>query len=79
MIQNGQKVKDLVTGFEGIVTGRVEYLTGCNQVLVTPRVKDGGDAIEARWFDEDRVEVTEAQPIRLPHTANGADKPAPVR
>ena len=43
----GQKVKDSITGFAGIVTGRAEYITGCHQILVQPPVKnakDGGDS-----------------------------------
>lgn len=31
MIILGRKVRDKVTGFEGIVTGRATYLTGCDQ------------------------------------------------
>ena len=53
-IDLGVKAKDNVTGFSGIVTGRVEYLTGCRQYLITP--KAGKDKLnEAYWFDEDRL------------------------
>ena len=39
MIILGEKVKDKVTGFEGIATSRVEYLNGCIQYGVTPKIK----------------------------------------
>ena len=38
MIELGQKVKDKVTGFTGIATARIEYLNGCVQILVTPKM-----------------------------------------
>ena len=57
MIALGQKAKDKVTGFEGIITGYVQYLYGCNQYGITPEVKDGklGDT---QFFDEGRIQVT---------------------
>lgn len=74
----GKKVRDKVTGFEGVVTGRVEYLTGCAQVLVQPRVKGDGEFIESRWLDEPRAEVVDEQPVMAnPTPDNGPDKPAP--
>jgi hypothetical protein len=51
----GAKVLDQITGFEGVVIGRVEYLTGCAQYLLQPPVKKDGDWIESRWMDEDRL------------------------
>ena len=39
MIKLGAKVKDKVTGFTGIATSKVEYLNGCVQFCVVPRVK----------------------------------------
>lgn len=29
-LELGLEVKDIVTGFRGIITGRCEYLTGCH-------------------------------------------------
>jgi len=54
-ISFGEKVRDDVTGFEGTLTGRASYLTGCDQVQITPRVAADGAPRDARWFDEDRV------------------------
>lgn len=57
MIELGQKGRDKVTGFEGIITGRAQYLTGCDQYNLVPPVKDG--KLEgAQWFDEGRIGVT---------------------
>jgi hypothetical protein len=35
----GKKVKDKITGFEGIATSKHIYLTGCNQYAVQPIMK----------------------------------------
>ena len=56
MFKLGMKAKDKVTGFDGILVGRAEYLTGCTQYGIAPPAKDG--KIEsAQWFDEGRIEV----------------------
>ena len=68
MIQLGQKAKDKVTGFEGIIIGRCQYLTGCDQYGLVPPARDG--KIEsAQWFDEGRIEIVGAgvtAPARSP-------------
>ena len=75
----GVTVKDKITGLEGVVTGRVEYITGCNQVLMQPKLKADGDFVESRWMDEDRIDVVDEKPITLKITSPGSDKPAPRR
>jgi len=75
----GQKVKDRITGFTGMVTGRCEYITGCAQLLVQPPVKADGDFVESRWLDEDRAEVLKDERFSLTVKAPGPDKPAPRR
>ena len=57
MIELGQKAKDKVTGFEGILIGRIEYLFGCNQYGIAPEAKDG-KVNDTNWFDEGRIEIT---------------------
>ena len=56
MIQLGDKVKDVISGFMGRTTGRAEYITGCVQFLVMPdKVGKEGKFLEGHWFDEDRL------------------------
>jgi hypothetical protein len=61
MVKLGARVQDVITGFQGIATGRAEYLTGCVQVGITPVVGDDGKPGDTRWFDEPRLEVLEEQ------------------
>lgn len=53
----GQKVKDRITGFGGVVTGYVYYISGCNQCLVVPQVGSDGKQIDGAWFDVQRLEI----------------------
>jgi hypothetical protein len=81
-MNNGDKVKDKITGFEGTVTGRVEYITGCNQLLVQPSSKDGTEMPKSSWIDEDRCELVVAMfvdPNTLQKRNPGFGEPAPIR
>jgi hypothetical protein len=75
-VKLGQMVRDQITDITGVVTARVEYLTGCEQVLVQPKSKDNS-YIESRWFDEDRVVIVDEKPLVLKVTHNGPDREAP--
>lgn len=59
MIRMGQKVRSIVSGFTGIVTGRVEYINGCVQYVVVPRVKEDGSTIDVQWIDEQNLEIVD--------------------
>ncbi len=50
-VKLGQKVKDSISGFEGIVVGRAEYLYGCVRCQLA-----GKDADKDVWIDEQRLE-----------------------
>ncbi len=58
MIELGKKVKDSVTGFEGIVSARVEYLSGCIQYLIRPTIAEKGKFPEGEYIDEGVLKVT---------------------
>lgn len=60
----GGVVKDIVTGFSGVITARAEYLTGCMQYSVTSKTLQSGNVISG-WFDEDRLKATGGKKIKL--------------
>lgn len=78
----GTWARDIITGFEGIIIGKVTYITGCDQYLLQPKVKDGAH-VESRWIDEGRLQVVDVTPVVLPAAVQssnpGADKPAPMK
>jgi len=56
MLNLGKKAKDKITGFEGIIVGKISYLFGCAQYGIAPEAKDG-KVSETHYFDEGRIEV----------------------
>ena len=67
MIQLGDMVKDQVSGFKGIVTAQIVYITGCVQYKVQPsnglglksRLGVDGKVLEPEWFDEAQLDAEE--------------------
>ncbi len=76
----GRKVTDKITGFSGIVTGYVTYLTGCNQALVVPPVDEKGLMRDSQWLDEQRLTVADGEALSLDNArAPGFDRAPPKR
>jgi len=63
-IELGDEVKDSISEFKGIATGRAEYLTGCVQIHIT--AKGTGGMPIGEWIDEQRLVVTKAGAYDLP-------------
>lgn len=79
-MQLGIKGKDKITGFQGIVVGYVQYISGCNQVLLSPEVDEKGAHRDAHWFDVQRIEQIGDSKIVLDNGATpGCDIAAPLR
>lgn len=68
MIQLGSKVRDRVTGFEGVVVVRSEYLNKCIRCGVQGLELKDGLPSDAVYFDEEQLEVIE------PDYCRGAEK-----
>lgn len=77
----GFTYKDKITGFSGVCTGYVEYISGCNQLLLVPPAKPDGELGQSHWFDVQRCElVPDAARVSLDNGATpGCDAPAPKR
>jgi hypothetical protein len=59
-IKLGSKVKDIYTGFSGILTSHTEWLYGCARVNVESTELDKeGKIIPSEVFDEQRISVIE--------------------
>jgi len=52
----GMEAEDVVTGLTGIITAKVEYLTGCIQFCLKPKgIKPDGDTKEGHYIDENQL------------------------
>ncbi len=56
-ISLGDTVRDIVTGFTGIATARVEYLNGCKQICIKPKVAENGKMPDGEYIDMQQAEM----------------------
>ena len=64
MIELGDKVKDMVTGFTGIVIAKTEWLNKCRRITVQSVQLQEGKPVTFE-FDLEQLEVVEAGALRL--------------
>lgn len=61
----GDRVRCLVSGFEGVVIARTEYLNGCKQYAIKPPIDKDGKMIEAAWIDEPQLLLVEEGAVKI--------------
>ncbi|MBO9194366.1 hypothetical protein J5277_09635 [Rhizobium sp. 16-449-1b] len=78
MAQLGATYEDVITGFRGVATGYVQYITGCNQVLLAPRASG---ELKSEWIDEQRLVIDPTFPAITINNGNnpGCDRAAAKR
>ena len=74
----GDKVKDRVTGFVGIVTSRSEYISGCARCGVQAEAK-GNEQKEPAWIDELQLVIVKAGVVKVGPQNTGGPRPDAVR
>jgi hypothetical protein len=60
----GDRVKDRISGFSGIVVARIEWLNYCNRYTIAPELLKDGKPVESQTFDEDDLKVVKASAIK---------------
>jgi len=76
----GAEYRDKIGGFKGVCTGYCEYLSGCNQALLIPRVGKDGKAPDGAWYDVQRLERVGKKIVKLDNSKTpGCDMAAPIR
>jgi hypothetical protein len=77
-IKLGDVAADTISGFEGVVVSKTEWLNGCVRLQLAPRKLHEGKPIEGHVFDiEQLVLVTDNQKTKA--AAGGGDRPNPTR
>ena len=67
----GDKVKDLITGYEGVIIARSQYLTNCNTYGVkSVKLKDDAP-MDTQWFDEPHVVLVIEKAYKANQTTGG--------
>ena len=77
-IKLGQKVRDTITGMEGVVVARTEWLNGCVRLALQPLDLKDGVPQDQYWIDEPQVEVVKDTPTSKVKPSGGP-RPDPVR
>ena len=76
MIKLGDKVKDKITGFEGVTVAKAIYLNGCVSYEVrAQRLKDG-KMLDTVWIDEQQLTNKSTAVVGGPGSVpSGYDRP----
>lgn len=74
-IEVGDKVKDSVSGFTGIVIAEHTYLHGCTRFSVQPLVSKDGKMPDAISFDEPQLVLVSKKKVARGDNDTGGPKP----
>lgn len=73
----GARVKDIITGYKGVIGGRTQYLTGCVQYgIVKEGLTKDGTYPDWVWLDESRL-VLDSDKIAKVKDGSDLAGPAP--
>lgn len=61
----GDKLKDIVTGTEGIVMGITKYSTGCIHYGILADKLVSGKLPDWEWLDETRMKLTKKRAVKF--------------
>lgn len=71
----GDKVKDTITGFKGIVTLRSQWLNACNTYGVQSQELKDGIPKERSHFDEPQLELIKEEIVPASRETGGPERP----
>lgn len=72
MIDLGDKVKETITGFQGIVVSKIEYLNGCKRYQIQSVKLDAGKIV-SEWADEEQVQILTKVKVKRALKKKGKD------
>jgi hypothetical protein len=84
-IELGDIARDRMTGFEGVVVARTEWLYGCSRLTLKPQGLKDGKSIDTETFDEPQLERVIADAFERypappsPAPSTGGPRPEPAR
>lgn len=74
IIELGDRVRDVVSGFIGIVVGKSQWINGCSTSGVKSEELKDGLPTEIQWFDDPQIKIEEKNVIEC-----GIDPGGPVK
>ncbi len=74
----GRLAKDTISGFEGIIESRTEWLNGCFRVGLAPNHLDtDGKMLDSRAFDAEQVQILPEQIVEEKPVERQTNGPMP--
>jgi hypothetical protein len=75
----GSTLRDKVTGFEGVIVGRGDHISGCDTYGLQPKQLKDGMPQDVKWLDEPRLERVDLPAISVDDrdVKTGADTTIP--
>jgi hypothetical protein len=67
----GTKLRDKVTDLEGTAIARIEYLNGCVQYSIKPKIGKDGKVNDGEWVDSQQIEVLTDKPVNVKSSNTG--------
>jgi hypothetical protein len=77
-IDLGDVARDVITGFEGVVVSRHEYLHGCARLSIQPRALHEGTPVETQTFDEPQLALISRRGTPWVQPTTGGPRPEPT-
>lgn len=75
----GDEVKEVITGFTGVVWARYSYMNGCVRYELKPRKLKDGLAQDGQVFDQEQLVLTKAGAVKIAAQPTGGPRPTPTR
>lgn len=75
-IKLGDKVRDTISGFEGIVVAICDWLSGCRRITISPQELHDGKPVGDWTFDANQLElISRGAVAKEPVIGGGRDNP----
>ena len=71
----GDEIRDVITGFTGIITARSQWLSNCNTYNVQARTLHEGKPIDVKHFDEPQLELVKKTVVPEKRGTGGPERP----
>jgi hypothetical protein len=77
--QLGDKIRDVITGLEGIMVCRSEWLNKCVRVTIQPQEAKDGKPVDSYCCDIEQVEVIKRGAFEVKKSPTGGPMPNVTR
>lgn len=75
-IKLGDKIKDPISGLDGIAFGRADFLYGCIRIAIAPKLDKEGKKRDIEWFDANQLEILKEKVVDSGNRRTGGPIPS---